>query len=98
MLRNKLSVHICRIYLKNPEYENLYLKNWMVSNSYSIVFCKQTRKEVSILHSEACLDFTNSCQDLHGWYCKGDGPLSGPLWNILFKAEHLYQKWGSTLE
>ena len=45
------------------------------SNSCSIVFCKRKRKEVSILHSEACLDFTNSCQDLPAWYGKGDEPL-----------------------
>jgi hypothetical protein len=38
-------------------------------------FCKKQRKEVAILHSEECLDFDNCCQDLPGWYCKGDEPL-----------------------
>ena len=35
----------------------------------------QQRKEVSISHIEESLDLKNSCQDLPGWYCKGDEPL-----------------------
>ena len=66
--KEKLKRHICRIYMKNPEHKTLYLKNWIVAKSCSTVFCKQKRREVSILHSEACLDFRNSCDDLPAWY------------------------------
>ena len=64
-----------RIDIKNPEHKTLYLKNWIVAKSCSTVFCKQKRREVSILHSEACLDFRNSCDDLPAWYCRGKEPL-----------------------
>ena len=73
--KEKMQNHICRIQIQNPEHKNLYLKNWIVSKSCLTVFCKQKRKEEFILHSEDCLDFINSCQDLHGWYCRGDEPL-----------------------
>ena len=73
--KEKFDIHICRYHLKNPEHKNLYLKNWIVWQACSSVYCKEKRTEVSILHSEACLDFKGSCLELPGWYCRGDEPL-----------------------
>ena len=86
--KEKLHTHICRIDLKDPENDNLYMKNWIVSNSCSIVFCKRKLKEVSILHTEACL---NSCQDLPGWFCKGDEPLQDNFGTYHLRLDHCIQ-------
>ena len=89
--KEKLDTHIWRMDLKNPGNNNLYMKNCIVSKSCSIVLCKRKRKEVSILHTEACLNFSNSCQDLPGWFCKGDEPLQDNFGTYHLRLEHCIQ-------
>ena len=56
----KLKTHTCRIHIKNPSSEDLYMKNWYVKHSCISVFSVIEKKEVVVLHSSLCVN-TQHC-------------------------------------
>ena len=60
----KLKNHMCRVNLKDPEYLDLYLKNWYRRGDCVPVFSKRLEKELLILHSEKCWVNKNFCSEL----------------------------------
>ena len=50
----KLSTHMCRKHVQNPDYMDLYVKNWFFRNSCIPVFSKRLKKDIVLLHSELC--------------------------------------------
>ena len=60
----KLSTHMCRKHVQNPDYMDLYVKNWFVRNSCIPVFSKPLKKEIVLLHSELCWEGKNFCSEI----------------------------------
>ena len=60
----KLRTHMCRKHVPNPDYMDMYVKNWFVRNSCIPVFSKRLKKEIILLHSEHCWDGNNFCSEI----------------------------------
>ena len=60
----KFETHMCRKHIKNPDYMDMYVKNWVVRNSCIPVFSKLLEKEIILLHSELCWENKNFCQEI----------------------------------
>ena len=76
--KEKLSSHICKLYLKNPSFKNVYLKNWIVNKGCNTVYCNYRRMEIAILHSDECYLLnprTSKCGHLPGEYFVGTPTL-----------------------
>ena len=61
---NKLKNHMCRIPIEDPEYFDMYMRNWYRIGDCIPVFSKRLKKELIILHSENCWESKNSCSDI----------------------------------
>ena len=59
---NKLKTHMCKIYIENPNSEQLYMKNWVLKDSCIRVFGHKEKKEVALLHCRHCTH-TSYCSD-----------------------------------
>ena len=55
---------MCRKHVQNPDYMDLYVKNWFVRNSCIPVFSKPLKKEIVLLHSELCWEGKNFCSEI----------------------------------
>ena len=64
MGENKLEKHMCRICIENPDYMDLYMKNWYRRNDCIPVFSKRLKKEIIILHADHCWEDENFCSEL----------------------------------
>ena len=60
----KLEKHTCRIKISNPEYFDMYMKNWYIKDKCIPIFSRKLKKEVILLHSELCWENENSCTDI----------------------------------
>ena len=60
----KLRSHMCRVQIKDPEYFDIYMKNWYRRGDCIPVFSKRLKKELIILHSENCWEGENFCSDI----------------------------------
>ena len=60
----KLRSHLCRVQIKDPEYFDIYMKNWYRRGDCIPVFSKRLKKELIILHSENCWEGENFCSDI----------------------------------
>ena len=52
----KFKTHTCRIQIRNPSSEFLYMKNWYIKDSCISVFSAIKKKEVIVLHSSHCVN------------------------------------------
>ena len=48
----------------NPDYLDLYVKNWIRKGDCVPVYSKRMEKEIVILHSEICWENQNFCSDI----------------------------------
>ena len=48
----------------------MYIKNWIVVKRCSIIYCGERKKELVILHSDACWHHVSCCQDLPTYHVK----------------------------
>ena len=55
-MKKTLDKHVCRIQIYNPEYFDMYMKNWYIKNACIPVFSRKYKKEMILLHSEHCWD------------------------------------------
>ena len=60
----KFRTHTCRKHVPNPDYMDLYMKNWYVRNSCIPVYSKRLKKEIVLLHSEQCWEKKNFCAEI----------------------------------
>ena len=60
----KLRRHFCRKHVSNPEYLDMYVKNWFRPGDCIPVFSRRLQKEIVILHSEGCWKKDNFCCEL----------------------------------
>ena len=51
----KLKTHMCRVHVKNPTKNELYMKNWFIKNECIRVFSEKRKKEIAIIHSDLCV-------------------------------------------
>ena len=51
----KLSKHMCRVHVINPDWGDFYMKNWYIRNECIRIFSKLKETEIGILHSESCI-------------------------------------------
>ena len=90
--KEKLERHICKLNLQNPSNKSLYMKNWIVKDSCSPVFCNNFKKEVAILHSNDCYGSATlfrlkplnkeSCQDLPDDFIKINPDKTDATFNL----------------
>ena len=52
--QSKLEKHICRVKIPNPEYWDMYMKNWYIRDTCIPVFSRKLKKEIILLHNEYC--------------------------------------------
>ena len=45
---------MCRIHVKNPSKESLYMNNWYLKDECIRLFCNHEKKQVAILHIQVC--------------------------------------------
>ena len=62
--KRKLDKHLCRKIVPNPDYLDLYVKNWIRKGDCVPVYSKRMEKEIVILHSEICWENQNFCSDI----------------------------------
>ena len=62
--QKKLKNHMCRVHLKEPDYLDIYMRNWYRRGDCLPVFSKKLKKELIILHSENCWESENFCSDI----------------------------------
>ena len=60
----KLKDHICRVHVTNPQYIDLYMKNWYRRGDCVPVFSERLKKELLILHSEDCWVNKHFCSEI----------------------------------
>ena len=60
----KFKTHTCRKHVPNPDYMDLYMKNWFVRNACIPVYSKRLKKEVVLLHTEQCWEKKNFCPEI----------------------------------
>ena len=60
----KLKDHICRVHVTNPQYIDLYMKNWYRRGDCVPVFSERLKKELLILHSEDCWVTKHFCSEI----------------------------------
>ena len=60
----KLDQHTCRIRVSDPEYFDMYMKNWYIRNACIPVFSRRLKRELILVHSEHCWENANSCSEL----------------------------------
>eukprot|EP00092_Neocalanus_flemingeri_P029808 GFUD01032362.1.p1 GENE.GFUD01032362.1~~GFUD01032362.1.p1 ORF type:complete len:354 (-),score=83.18 GFUD01032362.1:67-1128(-) len=60
--------HLCKIVLKNPSFETMYLKNFLLTKQCSPILSLENRKEFAILHCDNCWNFTSFCEKLPSWF------------------------------
>ena len=60
----KLGRHLCRKFVPDPEYIDMYVKNWFRRGDCIPVFSKRWEKEIVLLHSDNCWDGENFCSDI----------------------------------
>ena len=80
--KHKLNNHMCRIYLKNPEYNNFYIKNWIVNKSCSIIYSNILRNEFAVFHSDECFSMSprsSCCQDLPEEFYSGASKIGSEI-------------------
>ena len=61
---HKLRTHMCRKHIPNPDYMDMYVKNWFIRNSCIPVFSKRLEKEIVLLHSEQCWEGKHFCSEI----------------------------------
>ena len=52
----KLDQHTCRIKVSDPEYFDMYMKNWYIRNACIPVFSRRLKREIILVHSEHCCE------------------------------------------
>ena len=58
----KLSLHICKVKVRNPTFKSLYTKDWYNANGCNAVYCTVMNQDVIWLHSGNCWDNrVNNC-------------------------------------
>ena len=50
----KLETHLCRVMVKNPTHQSLYMKCWCDANGCSPIVCKIKNQVVAWLHHRKC--------------------------------------------
>ena len=68
---DKLKKHKCKIIIHNPEFKYYFVKNWLLTHGCSVLFNRNMKKEVAILHSDTCWNLICPCRELPGWYTRG---------------------------
>ena len=61
--QSKLEKHICRVKIPNPEYWDMYMKNWYIRDTCIPVFSRKLKKEIILLHNEHCWENGNPCAE-----------------------------------
>ena len=61
--KKRLENHKCRIHVRNPSFGALYMKDWFLKNDCIRIFCENEKCEVSILHSDLCIE-SKACNQL----------------------------------
>ena len=58
--KQKLKIHICRMYIKYPSSWDYYMKGWFIRDDYIRIFSVHKETDVGMLHSENCIQ-SNHC-------------------------------------
>ena len=64
--------HTCKINIKNAEFKQYYLKNWILTHGCTGIFSKHEQKEIAILHNKKCWTHVCPCRELPGWKSLGE--------------------------
>ena len=51
-------------HVPNPDYIDMYVKNWFIRNACIPVFSKRLKKEIILLHSEHCWEGKKFCTEI----------------------------------
>ena len=67
----KLKKHVCKLNIKNPEFKQFYMKNWMLTHGCSGLFDRHQFKEIAVLHIDKCWNLICPCRELPDFYILG---------------------------
>ena len=63
-----LEKHTCKLNINNAEYNQFYLKNWILTHGCTGIFNKHQLKEIAVLHTDTCWSHVCPCRELPGWH------------------------------
>ena len=64
--------HTCKLNINNSEFQQFYIKNWILTHGSSGVYNKHEQKEIAILHNDKCWRHICPCRELPGWHSLGE--------------------------
>ena len=62
--QRKLEKHTCKIHIQNPEYGDLYMKNWIKRDICFHVYSNNKKQELAVLHSTSCWEDSKFCSEI----------------------------------
>jgi len=66
--KEEQEIHLCKIVLKNPTFDNLYIQKVHTSKQCSPIFSRENKREIAFLHSDGCWNLSSYCKNLPSWF------------------------------
>ena len=72
-----LEKHTCKLNISNAEFNQFYLKNWILTHGCTGIFNKHQLKEIAVLHNDTCWTHVCPCRELPGWHTSDESLHDG---------------------